>query len=909
MMIGTTVSHYRITSKLGEGGMGEVYLAEDTRLERRVALKVLPSEVAADPDRLARFEREAKTISQLSHSHICTLHDVGQEGDVHFLVMEYLEGESLADRLQKGKIPVDEALRYSIEIAGALDAAHRRGVVHRDLKPGNIMLARDGAKLLDFGLAKLEAPSAVVAESLLATEDKPLTAEGTLLGTFQYMAPEQLEGKEADARTDIFAFGTTVYEMLTGRKAFQGESHASLIAAIISSEPPAMTEPQPLTPPALERVVRRCLAKDPEQRWHSAHDVTLELNWIAETDAEGKAGLGAAAAPAGRRGARTVPMTLAAVITLAAAGAGALGAWLLRPSSSAEVGTTARFVMTLPAEEVLVSPWSGSPIALSPDGTRLAYLADVDGVSRLHLRAMDSLEARPLPGTDGARAPSFSPDGEWLGFVQGHAIRKIPVAGGEPVTVCDECVPNPRGLTWGPNDTIVFTPTVDTGGVWAVSADGGAPHPLTQVDPDAGETNHRWAQLLPRGEALLFTAGGEGNWGNSVIVVQRLDSGERKTLVRGATYGRYLPTGHLVYLRHGTLLAAPFDPTRLALGAEVRVAEGISQNPSSGAPRLGLSDAGVLVYVTDEFGAALDVSSLVWVDRNGAVQPLGAPPRPYGFPQLSPEGERVAVGIKGARAAVWVYDIPSGSLDSLTFESDGASSIPAWAGGGDRIAFVSGPEEPRNLYWKAADFSDPAQRLTESRNTHDPSSASRDGKWLAYTEFDPASPGNGDLVVLSLEGDPTPQPFLRTPFFEGGGMFSPDGKWIAYTSNESGSYEVYVRPFSGPGEQRLMSAGAGGQQPVWARDGRELFFLANDRRTLMAVDVTTRPALTTSRPRRLLEFERMEDVRPPIYSMYDISPDGQRFLFVQTNEPPREPTPLVVVLNWFEELKRRVPTE
>jgi len=657
---GSKLGPYEILGPLGAGGMGEVYRAKDTRLGRTVAIKVLPGHLSASPERRKRLEREARAISSLSHPHICTLYDVGQHAGVDFLVMEHLEGETLARRLRSGPLPLDQALGHAAEIADALDKAHRQGVVHRDLKPGNVMLTKSGATLLDFGLAKLRGAGVEgeARESALPTEERPLTEEGTILGTYPYMSPEQLEGKEADARTDIFAFGAVLYEMVTGKRAFEGKSRASLIAAAVG---------------------------------------------------------------------------------------GALGAWLLRPSPSPEVRTVTRFVMNLPP--------GGVSFALSPDGTRLAYSARVGDVRQLHLRAMDSLEATPLPGTEGARAPFFSPDGEWLGFEQGAAIRKVPVAGGEPETVCDECAADTRGLTWGPDDTIVFTPTVDVGGVWAVSADGGAPQPLTQVGP--GETNHRWAQLLPRGEVLLFTAGSDGDWGNSAIVVQRLDSGERKTLARGATYGRYLPTGHLVYLRQGTLLAAPFDLARLELGAEVRVAEGISQHPSSGAPRLGLSDAGVLVYVTEEFGDALDTSSLAWVDRNGAVQPLEAPPRPYLFFKLSPEGERVAVGITGARSAVWVYDIPTGSLNSLTFESDGASSIPVWVGGGDRIAFLSQREGPRNLFWKAVDFGSPAQRLTESRKTHYASSASHDGKWLAYTEYDPASPRDGDLVVLSLDGDPT----------------------------------------------------------------------------------------------------------------------------------------------------------
>jgi serine/threonine-protein kinase len=781
--------------------MGEVYRARDTRLDRTVAVKVLPGDLATDPQLKARFEREARAISALAHPHICTLHDIGEEDGQTFLVMEHLVGQTLADRLKKGPLPLDQALEVATQIADALAAAHKQRIIHRDLKPGNVMLTKTGARLLDFGLARLTAHGeqpAVRAETSAPTEHAPLTGQGTILGTLPYMAPEQVEGQPADERTDLWALGAILYEMLAGSRAFGASTPTSLVAAILERQPALLAERQPLTPASLERLVRRCLAKDPDDRWQSAIDLRDELRWITEGPGD------ASMVPAGSSASRGVPVAVAAAAAIAIAAVAALAAWLLKPAPLAEGGAPTRFVMTLPPGEVLAPPYWDSPMALSPDGARLAYSGGAwtagGGAFGARVRAMDSLQARSLPDTAvslDAGVVAFSPDGEWLAFIQDRAIRKIPVRGGDAETVCEECAPNARGLTWGPNDTIVFTPSVDNGGVWAVSADGGTPQPLTELDPDRGERNHRWAQLLPPGEVLLFTAASEGNWGEATIEVQRLGTGERKTLIRGGTYGRYLPSGHLVYVRQGMLMAASFDTSRLELGPEVRVAEGISQHPGNGVPRLAFSDAGSLVYVSDDVGRALDAMSLVWVDRTGAVESLGVPPRPYTFARLSPEGERIAVGINGARAAVWVYDVGGGSLNSLTFEADGASNIPVWAGGGDRIAFHAYQEGSRGLLWKKADFSGAAQKLSEREALY-ASSASPDGQWLACTEYIAGSPRDGDLVMLSPGADPTLRPFVQTPFWEGGGCSRRTGDgWRTRPTNPAHSKSTCA-PFRGP---------------------------------------------------------------------------------------------------------------
>ncbi len=484
----------------------------------------------------------------------------------------------------------------------------------------------------------------------------------------------------------------------------------------------------------------------------------------------------------------------------------------------------------------------------------------------------------------------------------GNVLKKVSIGGGESLTLC-ECAANPRGASWGPNNTIVFAPSLESG-IWQVSAGGGTPQVLTTLDSGKGES-HRWPELLPGGKAVLFTVGPEGGWAEAEIVVQRLDTGERRVLVQRGTDAHYLPTGHLVYLRQGTLMAVPFDLARLEVsGTAVPVLEGISQHPSSGSARLRFSSLGSLAYLPASFGESRDAATLVWVDRKGVVEPLKAPPRPYLFPMLSPDGRRVAVGISGARSNIWVYDIPGESLTRLTFE--GRSGFPVWAADGSRIAFFSQGAGPRNLFWKAADGGGVEESLITSEHPQEPSSWSPDGKLLAFTDIDPDT--GWDLWVLPLEGERKPQPFLKTSFFEAAAMFSPDGDWLAYTSDESGRYEVYVQPFPGPGGKRQISSG-GGEQPVWARNGRELFYLTENQRKVMAVDITTQPTFSANKPTELFEFQRVARIAPPERSIYDISPDGQRFMVVWPNKETQEATPINVVFNWFEELKRLVPIE
>ena len=888
---GTRLGPYEIASLIGAGGMGEVYRARDTRLDRTVAIKVLPSHLAADPERRERFEREARVVSSLSHPHICTLYDVGRQetaqGPVDFLVMEYLQGVTLAERLEKGALPVETSLRHAIEIADGLDKAHRQGIVHRDLKPGNVMLTRAGATLLDFGLAKLRGDGAGAAAesavSSLQTQQKPLTQEGTLVGTFQYMSPEQLEGREPDARSDIWALGLVLYEMLTGRRPFTGKSQASVIAAILRTDPPPIATLTPLVPPGLDRVVTACLAKDPDERWQCAHDLKRELSFIASGGPQADAAI-----PSARRGGPPWPVVagLAALLALAAG----LGAYRLGRSSPEPARPVMRFVAALPEGEALFLG-RGSALALSPDGKRLVYLGGPAGTRQLFVRALDQLEATPLPGTEGADAPFFAPDGEWVGFLAAGKLKKVPIGGGPALTLCD--APDGRGGSFGPDDTIVFTPGNFTGLV-RVSASGGTPVPLMTPDSSTGERTHRWVQVLPGGQAALFTVGiaGGTSFDEARIGVVTLATGKARLLSEHGFYARYTSSGHLLYLRGDTLLAAPFDLGRLEVtGASVPVLEGLRTNASGGA-HFSVSGTGALAYIP---GGALEADrGLVFVDRKGNVEPVSDERRDFMFPRISPDGRHVAVSTRVGTPDIWVLDVERGAFARLT-SGPGNRTVPAWTPDGRRITYWSGlPGRSGSLYWKAADGSGSQEELLPGRSSGLTASWSPDARYLAYEERD--AQGGWNVWVMPLTGDRQPRAFVSTPADELGPAFSPDGRWLAYHSNESGRVEVYVQAFPGPGG-RFQVSNQGGENAVWARNGRELFYRTGTK--MMAVDVSSGPTPRIGAPRLLWERRFLEGV-------YDVHPDG-RFLMIQPREEKRPPSQFTFVLEWWSELRRRVP--
>jgi eukaryotic-like serine/threonine-protein kinase len=887
---GRRLGPYEILTAIGAGGMGEVYKARDTRLDRIVAIKVLPAHLADQAKLQDRFDREARTIASLNHPHICTLHDTGHQDGIDFLVMEYLEGETLAQRLLKGPLSLEQVLQFAIEIADALDKAHRKGITHRDLKPANIMLTKTGTKLLDFGLAKLRqgtSPATPISE--LPTEKDAITAEGTIIGTLQYMAPEQLEGKEVNARTDIFALGVVVYEMATGKKAFEGKSQASLMVAILEREPPPISSLQPMTPPALDRVVKRCLAKEPDERCQSAKDLTDELKWIAE----GGSGVSApSTAPKSIRKLGRRALILSVGIFLLGAAVASLAVWNIKPSPPQPVTRT---VITLPSGQELAGLEAGPSVALSPDGTHLAYVARQGGTQQLYLRAMDSLETKAIPGTEGGIIPFFSPDGQWLGFFAGGKLKKISVGGGVALTLGDAV--QPRGASWGKQGMIAFAPTAISV-LQLVSASGGAPQPLTRLGK--GENGQRWPEFLPGGKAVLFTAGTAlpDIFTNAQVAAQPVGTGERRNLIQEGTLPHYAPSGHLVYAQGGNLLAVPFDPQRLrATGAAVPVVEGVLQSPVTGAAQYSFSAAGSLVYVPG--GIQTAQRRLVWVTRSGTEQLLAAPVHGYANPRLSPDGRQVAVGITESESHIWLYDLSQETLTRLTFEGK-LNNRPVWTSDGKRIAFVSNKEGPQNLYWQLADGSGGLERLTTSDETQTPNSWSPDGQLLAFLVVNPAT--GLDIWVLRM-GDRKAQPFLRTPFNEGAPRFSPDGRWLAYVSDESGHIEIYVQPYPGPGGKWQISTD-GGTEPVWNPSGRELFYRSGDK--MMAVDIATQHGFAAGKPRMLFEGPYMSS--PLTAANYDVSPDGQQFLMVKRSEQAQTaPTQINVVLNWFEELKQKVP--
>jgi serine/threonine-protein kinase len=910
---GTHLGPYEILSLIGAGGMGEVYKARDPRLERIVAIKVLPAHLADRPELRERFEREARTVAGLQHPNICVLHDIGRQDGTDFLVMEYLEGETLAQRLQspdrKGGVavglPLDQVLKYAVEISDALDKAHRNGVTHRDIKPGNIMITKGGSKILDFGLAKLkqEAAPAELSPSQIPTAGASLTQHGALLGTMQYMAPEQVEGdvEAVDARTDIFAFGATVYEMATGKKAFAGKSQASLIAAIMSSDPPPMSTLQPMAPPALDRLVKQCLAKEPDERWQTAADLCRELKWIAQSG--GQAGMPAPLrAPAAARWRRALPASVAAAIALALGIA--IGARIPKPPIEA-APSPAHLVIPLPPGDRFPSTIGYLPVAFSPDGHTLVYSASHNGTRQLFLRGMDSQGAEPIPGTEGGETPFFSPDGQWIGFFAGAKLKKVPLAGGPPLTICDSGANN--GAAWGPDGTIVFSPGSSSGLV-RVSAAGGKPEPLTTLDRAQGEVGHRWPQFLPGGKAVLFSIRAGRGWDENHVAVARLDTGERHIVIRGGHTGRYVPTGpsaglrtgHIVYYRAGSLLAVPFDLARLEVtsNAPITIAEGIAASDGSPGAAYSFSDTGTLAYVP----ASLHQFErrLVWVDRKGQVQPLPAPPRYYEGDQLSPDGQRAALNNLSDTEEAWIYDLARGTMTRLNSEGD--SQDPIWSPDGTWIAYTGWRAGFRNVYRRPADGTGKEERLTTGGNFQQAYSWSPDGKWIAFHEV--SSITGDDIMMVSVEDDHQVKPFLQTKFSEDNPFFSPDGRWLAYKSNESGRLEVYVQPFPGPGGKWQISDGGADNVIGWTRSGRELFYTNGNK--LLAVDVNPSrdrngaPGFSAGRPHVLFDGVGWA-------GGIGVAPDGQRFLMSQPVEPEQPATQINVVLNWFEELRRKAP--
>jgi Tol biopolymer transport system component len=885
---GARLGPYEIVSLLGAGGMGEVYRARDTRLDRIVAVKILPAHLSASEKLRQRFEREARVVSALSHPHICVLHDIGHADGVDYLVMEYLEGETLADRLRRGALPVEQVLRYGIEIAQALDGAHRHRIVHRDLKPTNVMLTKSGTKLLDFGLAKLREAAhgpgtPTIGSRTTQKEHEPLTEEGTLVGTLQYMAPEQLDGKEPDARTDIFALGATLYEMATGRRAFTGTSEASLIAAILASEPPPISRLKPLTPPALDRVVTTCLAKDPEDRWQSAHDLARELKWIADTGVRASA-----PAPTADAGGRRAMLGWSGAVVACTLGAVALG--LAVRQVRQQTGAPVQVHLEIrPPERTTFSRW---PMVFSPDGERLAFVATAnDGVSALYLRRLNSPVATRIPDTERVAAPFWSPDGRQIGFVSRGKLARADLSTGSVHTIA-ELGGSFMGASWSRDGIIAFS---DSGELFRVPASGGERQPLAKRA--AGETARYWPEFLPDGRHYLYVSQA-AKPEETGIYAASLDSDERKRIVSSDRNVTYSPSGHLLFIRDETLLAQRFDIGRLEITGEAfPVADHVAvvgDLPPSAA--FAVSANGVLAW---RGRSALPRSQLTWFDRSGKQLGTVGEAGNYANPALSPDERRLAVGRRespGKSADLWVFDLLRGTATRLT--DDPADDMnPTWSPDGKRIAFWSSRRGVREIYQKAADGSGHDALVLESKDwsTH-VEDWSPDGRFLLYNYWRAGKP-DLYIVPLSPAGRLQPIPFVATSYSEHRGQFSPDGRWVTYGSTESGQEEVYVRGVSPGGTSTLgkwQVSTAGGLEPRWRHDGRELFYVSSS--TLMAVPVKTDgTSFEAGIPTPLFEIPLLS----PVKNRFVVSRDGQRFLVNVRLEQATTIDSIQVLVNWL----------
>ena len=883
LVSGTKLGPYEVLSPLGAGGMGEVYRARDTRLQRDVAIKILPQHLSTAGKFRERFEREARAISSLKHPNICTLYDVGHQDGIDFLVLEYLEGESLAERLARGPLPIEQVLAYGIQMAEALERAHKQGVVHRDLKPGNVMVTKDGLKLLDFGLAKPMAGATLAASALGAMttsqDQRPLTAEGTIVGTFQYMAPEQIEGKDADPRSDLFAFGCVLYEMAAGRRPFEGKTQASLVASILASEPPPISSLQPLTPPAFERVVKTCVAKDPDERWQTAHDVKLQLKWIAEGGSQ--AGVAAPVAAHRKRREWTAWSTAAAFLLLALVAGGAY--WRVVSSPQPVVRTA-----ILPPEKAAFSlmGFNGAP-AISPDGTKIAFEVMKDGRRSVWLRSLDSTEAKPLPGTDDSRAPFWSPDGRYLGFFAGGKLKKIAVEGGPPEVICD--VEDARGGSWGIRNIIVFS-AGRFSPIFSVPASGGKPVQVTEMRE---EHSHRWPHFLPDGEHFLYVTSPTGSATNESNVRMGSLSDKSSKLVLATAFNAEYSQGELFFVREGTLNAQPFDAKRGELkGEPAPIAPDLQVDSLFSRALFSVSNSGMLVY---QPGAVSNKAELIWYDRHGKQSGTAGAPGIYLEVAVSPDGSKVAVsdfGLAG-KADIWIYE-PGRDMHTRFTTSGTDNRGPLWAPDGKAIVFASSVQSPaRSLFRQSATSQSPAELLYLASADTIATDWSRDGRFVAFNMADSRSNG---IWILPLEGEHKPSLFMPSTFNQRSARFSPDGRWIAFFSDESGINQVYIAPFPGGGRKWQVS-NTGGSQPVWSRDGKEVYYFAPDNTVMAASVAVTGNELKVGVPSALFRAHpRNFDA-----GMYDVTRDGR---FLVSSSPDESSAPLTLISNWPALLKK-----
>ena len=914
LAVGTRLGVYEVIAPIGVGGMGQVLRARDTKLDRDVAIKILPEVFAHDADRLARFQREAKTLASLNHPNIAAIYGLEESGGMTALVMELVEGEDLSQQIARGAIPLDEALPIAKQIAEALEAAHEQGIMHRDLKPANIKVRPDGTvKVLDFGLAKAMDPigSAPSVSQSPTITTPAMTHAGMILGTAAYMSPEQAKGRVIDKRSDVWAFGCVLFEMLTGKRAFEGEDVSDTLAAVLRGEPD--WEALPATTPApIGKLLRGCLKKDRKERVPDIAVARLEIQEALAMPA------GSVAATAGSRSTlrprplwkRAIPIAATALLVAALT---SVAWWSFKPSAPPPIVTRFSFSLPgLPQGQAFLAT-NSHIVGMSPDGTRIVYATN----TRLYLRSAWDLEPKAIPGTDSPsflRTPVFSPDGQSLVFYSAadQVLKRISVNGGAAVTLCPADVP--FGISWGV-DGIMFGQ--GSKGIMRVSPNGGQPERLVSVKD--GEVAHG-PHVLPGGQAMLFTLAtgtGADRWDKAQVVVQSLKSGERKTLVNGGTDARYVPTGHIVYAVRGTLFALPFDAKRLEVaGGPVPIVEGVQRSTgggSSGAVQFSFSDTGSLVYIPGPAGAFGAGRALVLADRKGSAEILKLPPGPYEHLRISPDGKRVAFDTDdGKEAIVWIYDLAgTSSMRRLTFGQK--NRFPIWSGDGQRIAFQSDREGDLGIFWQRADGTGTAERLTrpEQGTSHVPESWSPDGKRFLFAATKGSSISLWAFVLEDRKATPFGDVQSRNPI---NAVFSPDGRWVAYYSNETGRDAIYVQPFPLTGTKYQIPKNDPGQNdhhPVWSSDGKELFYIPA-LGALAAISVTTRPDFSFGNPVAVPRKFSTGNSAPESMRNYDLTPDGKILGLVDASEQTQSGNSNApefrVVLNWFEELKAKVPT-
>jgi len=896
---GHTLAHYRITAAIGAGGMGEVYRGTDSKLDREVAIKLLPAELAQDAERLARFEREAKLLASLNHPNIA--HVYGFENATltdgsaaHFLAMELVPGEDLAERLKRGAIPVDEAIAIAKQIAEALEEAHEKGIVHRDLKPANVKVTPDGkVKVLDFGLAKAwEGPGAASSDlSQSPTLAHTGTAAGLILGTAAYMSPEQARGKAVDKRADVWAFGVVLWEMLTGQRLFVGETVSDTLAAVLTTEPSWKALPS-ATPTHVRQLLRRCLEREPKRRLRDVGEARVALEPGA-----GAERIGSEAEAVISWWPRGLPWALLAVLAVVSG----LALWRVRATATTPA-TAIRVTIELTDDPSggLSNRSVGTNVVLSPAGDRLVFVAAGEGPA-IYARRLDGLAATPMPGTEGGHNPFFSPDGEWIAFFADGKLKKVALSGGGAATLAD--AEDPRGGAWLEDGTIVFAPRVESP-LLRVPVGGGAPAPVTALDAKLEQRTHRWPDGLPGGRGLLYTAHTKtGSYDDASLVVQGPGGEPRRVLLKGGYHARYLSSGHIVYLHDKKLFAVPFDLDRLQLaGPAVPVIQGVAGATPSGTAQFSASRNGLLVYAP----AVTSRNVLSWLDRSGRLTPLRSQPAAYQDLRLSPEGDRVALAIEQqGRFDIWVLDLRRDTLSRLTFHPDNDFD-PVWTSDGRRIAYTSWRPDvgATNLFWQRADGSGEPERLTTNANRQFRGSWHPSGRFFAFTE---ARPGALlDVMMLTVEWDEksglrprTPEAFVSTPFQEQYPEFSPDGRWLAYVSNESGVFEVYVRPFPGPGGKWQISTGSGAS-PRWSKARPELLYQSGGQLMVVSYSVVE-GSFRAGKPRPWAEL-------PPPTEDFDWAPSGDRVALVHPERATSGGAPTrVLVFNVFDELRRLAP--